>query len=237
MHPIYRQIAGQRRDRYKRAILDSGASFYMPLDEPSGGIVNDISGNGAVGTVNGGTLSYTGCPIIGSQTPCPYFSGAAGQYITSPSSSFVHPTGSFTLLIHAYMLDTNPHEFMCKGTVEFAGSPSGTDWELGYVGGFTYLQFYTGSGSATYNTASLGINRWVQYIARFTAGSEYAIFQNGVKSSTSTANASVGSSTGQLKISGITYRHNGFAAHAAYFPKALSDGQCQDLYRISEGAM
>lgn len=236
MHPIYRQLACQRRDRYKRVILESGASFYMPLTETSGTMVTDLA-NGGVGTVNGGTLSYTGCPIVGSNSPCPYFSGAAGQYITMPSSSFVHPTGSFTLLIHAYMLDTNPHEFMCKGTVEFAGAPSGTDWELGYVGGFTYLQFYTGSGSATYNTASLGINRWVQYIARFTAGSEYAIFQNGVKSSTSTANASVGTSTGQLKISGITYRHNGFLAHAAYFPKALSDGQCQDLYRISEGAM
>jgi len=234
MLQFHDKLARQNRGRYKQLILEDGASFYAPLNETSGTFIADISGY-AVGTLNGGTLSYTSCPA-GLGTPAAYFAGSANHNITFPTSTLIHPTGSFTLECWAYMLDTNPHEFICKGTTEFAGAGSGTDFELGYVGGSTYLQFYPGSGTATYSTASPGINMWVHYMARWTSGSEFAIFQNGVKSSTSTAIATIGSSSGNLKLSGVTYRQNGYLAHCAIYQKPLSDGQCLNHYRVALGA-
>jgi len=236
MLQFHDKLARQNRGRYKQLILEDGASFYAPLNETSGTFIADISGNGAVGTLNGGTLSYIGCPA-GLGTPAAYFANTAGHNVTFPTSTAIHPSGSFTLECWAYMLDTNPHEFMCKGTTEFAGAPSGTDFELGYVGGSTYLQFYTGSGAATFSTASPGINLWVHYMARWISSTEYAIFQNGVKASTTSSVAStIGSSSGNLKLSGVTYRTIGYLAHCAIYQKPLSDGQCLNHYRVALGA-
>ncbi len=235
MLPLYDKLARQNRDRYKRVILEDGATFYAPLDETYGTSIVDRA-NGAVGTLNGGTLSYTGCPAErGSKAV--YFANTAGHNITFPTSTNIHPTGSFTLECWAYMLDTNPHEFICKGTQEFNGAGSGTDFELGYVGGSTYLQFYTGSASISYSQSSPAINGWHHYIARFTSGSELVFFFDSVKQTAqNTVATAIEASTGNLKISGVTYRQNGYLAHCAIYHKPLSDGQCQNHYRIAVGA-
>lgn len=229
-------ITTEARRKYERLLIADGATACFPLRETSGGFVSDIV-NGNQGTVTGGALGYTRSPVANSSDPAVYFSGAAGQVINVPTATSLHPTESFTLECWALMLDTNPHEFICKGSTEFAGAPSGTDFELGYVGGLIYLQFFSGATGFSYNKTSPSINSWHHYIARFTSGSDAKFFFDGVgQAGKATALTSIGPSTGNFKISGATYRQNGYISYATIFQKALPDDQCINHYNVSAGA-
>lgn len=229
-------ITTQARRKYERLLIADGATACFPLRETSGGFVSDIIG-GNQGTVTGGVLGHTKSPVANSSDPAIYFSGAAGQVINVPTSTSLHPPGSFTLECWALMLDTNPHEFICKGTVEFAGAGAGTDFEFGFVGGSIYLQFYTGSVSVTYSQSAPSQNVWHHYIARFNSGVDLVFFFDGVKQTVqSTVTTAIEASTGNFKISGVTYRHNGYISYATMFQKGLLDDQCINHYKVSSGA-
>lgn len=237
MLPIHEKVTRQRRGKYSKLILSDNPSFYAPLNERNGTDIIDVTSNRNNGTLAGGTLSRVGTPIVGENGTAIYFNGAASQKIDVPDTASVHPPGSFTIECWVYRLDTNPAEFMCKGTTEFAGAGAGTDFEMGHVGTSTYFQFRdSGGASNSHLRNSPAINTWNYYVARFTSGAFMELFINDVKSTKAISGTAIETSTGGMKISGTTYRLNGYICHAAMYQYALSDGQILNHYYTGIGA-
>lgn len=231
------KLARQRKNKYKNLILSDNPSFYAPLSDKSGTNILDITSNANNGTLAGGTLSHIGTPIVGENSSAVYFNGAASQKIDVPDVASVTPPGSFTIECWVNRLDTNPAEFMCKGTTEFAGAGAGTDFEMGHVGTSTYFQFRdSGGASNSHLRNSPAINTWNYYVARFTSGSLMELFINDVKTSKSISGTAIETSTGGMKISGTTYRLNGYICHTAMYQYALTDGQILNHYYTGVGA-
>ena len=104
---------------YSEKVLGYGPIAYWPLNEASGGVANDLIGNGFNGAYTGVTL---GQPGIGDGNSCPYFDGAndyCNFYSSLYASAFNTANGSYSAWVKVYnssiWTDGNNHQIISSG--------------------------------------------------------------------------------------------------------------------------
>lgn len=125
-----RMLSGAQGLTYAQVVLQDGPVAFWPLDETSGTVANDLSGNGYNGTYTGGfTLGLAGIPAGGTGAK---FNGTTG-YVVAP------------------LVTTAVASFTLEAWVNFDGATAlhGPFVENGNASG----GYSMGCGSGTYDTA------------------------------------------------------------------------------------
>ncbi len=207
----------------------SGLAGYWKLDEATGTVIHDFSGNGYNGTSTGNPVSVTG--EIGSALN---FNGS-GQYIDTGSNS-VTGTSPFTLSAWIETADFGRY----SGAVSIGASSLGQSAYIGVVaaaqagvsnsiGGGFYGSNY-GSGITT-------SNQWVQVVMTFSGGvgGTATIYVNGQSMIHQTYTPNLASTYRRIGRIGsdTAYDFHGSIDDVRIYNRALSAAEVSNLYRAS----
>ena len=148
----------------------NGLVGYWPLNEGSGSVARDLSGNGNNGTWSGtpaGTNStYYGSAKVG--TSAGYFLGSNSDYISIPTITLA---GDFTISAWIYPYQT-PNQFDM-----LFGSVSNPNNNLNFYN--QLYRLYTGSADAVIDGQPTPPNAWVQVIIT-RSGTGLTLYHNGI---------------------------------------------------------
>jgi hypothetical protein len=168
----------------------SALGAYWPHDEDSGGTLNDRSGNGNDGTVNGASQSQTGF----GQTTAYQFDGT-DDYIKVPDSATLDGSGGFTISMWIKPLDIKVNDWskriLHKEYSDVGGTQQDESWGWSYTGdGTEHLWFgerTNGSYGNSLNSGILSADTWYHMaVTRDGSDGSAALYQDGAQQETTT---------------------------------------------------
>jgi hypothetical protein len=207
---------------YTQKILSGVPSGYWPLDELSGTVANDRSGNALNGTYNGGfTLGETSIPAGGLST---LLNGTTG-YVQLPTLDNT-PGNIFTISgwFNTANIGAQQNIFTIGTTAANAGASL-------FIGADGYIQSLI-TGGTNILGASIATASW--YYAAFVCdGTTLSLYLNGVLQATATA-----STTPNIPAIGINQLgadsggsfFDGYLAQCAYYNTALTAAELLAIY-------
>jgi len=187
----------------------------------SGSTVNDISGNGYNGTIQGN-------PTYSSSNNGYMIFDGYGDYITS---SFTQPAGARAFGMWIYYTSTS--------------QPAGEGYQLQGIqaaNGYTYqgiqdggnLYFYIGTGTGGTISHQLSSGQWYYQVITFD-GSSYAIYVNGSLIQSGSASPGTTGSTFQASAINGNYRLYGYGSEWQFYGQNLTAAEVQQNFNAGRG--
>ena len=187
----------------------------------SGSTVNDISGNGYNGTIQGN-------PTYSSSNNGYMIFDGYGDYITS---SLTQPAGARAFGMWVYYSS--------------ATQPAGEGFQLQGVqagGGYTYqgiqnggnVYFYIGTGTGGPTSHQLSSGQWYYQVLTFD-GSNYAIYVNGSLIQSGSASSGTTSSTFQAGAINANHRLYGYGSEWQFYGQNLTSAEVQQNFNAGRG--
>ena len=209
-----------------------GMVFYARLDEGTGTIINDVTGNCPPGSITGATW------VTGTSGTALQFDGIDDFVnIGTPTALSIGGTNNYTLLadvIRGTSTDTNLH---ILGKMHIGGASR--QWALfGYGSIAKSYKSTDGRGSNIYiapGTSTLSTTAWSNLCTRFTYGSSLEIIVNNVLEgitstfSDATYNGTASVTMGMTQDS--TYKFIGTVDNPRIFNRAITDGEKADIQK------
>jgi hypothetical protein len=197
-------------------VLGDNPVVYYPLNETSGTVATDISGN-AVNGVYGSSVGLGGPKLLSADTgDSAVFngstSGAAADYIQVPASSVLKATTAVT--VEAWVnLTASPFNTYIYVLQESPATTGNAPYMLSVFGGQVVGRIYTGSaGTALSSEATLALGKPYHLVLTYD-GAKMSLYINGALDSTTPVKGTLGSyGTGDLGIG-----HQDAAGQSAVF--------------------
>ena len=187
----------------------------------SGSTVNDISGNGYNGTIQGN-------PTYSSSNNGYMIFDGYGDYI---SSSFTAPAGARAFGMWVYYSSTT--------------QPAGESFQLQGIqagGGYTYqgikdggnVYFYIGTGTGGEISHQLSSGQWYYQVLTFD-GSSYAVYVNGSLIQSGSASSGTTSTTFQAAAINVNHRLYGYGSEWQFYGQNLTSAEVQQNFNAGRG--
>jgi hypothetical protein len=180
---------------YSSTILGDGPIAYFRMDEASGTVAHDLTGNGHNATLVGGiTLGAAGALSgSGDSDTAMLFNGSTGYLNINSTAINTTGWGGMTLESWVYLtslptyytrLIANDYPGASNKGVEFIIAPASDG-----SGGYFDIGLGTSFTGTSYGTHALSINTWYHLVGVF-SGNTLTVYVNGVNSGSSTASGS-----------------------------------------------
>jgi hypothetical protein len=229
---------------YASTILGDGPALYARLDDPSGSVAADSSGNGTNARYTVGVSVNQPGALRNDPDGAVLLDGSTG-YISVPNTATLNPTGAIS--VEAWVkwtaTPTSVQDIIYKGD---SATVAGASFSLAYIPGCAGcgLGFYSYIGNA-YTCACQGSalpgGQWFHLVGTRTAGGQLAFYVNGslvaaATDSGGTLNTvpqgiAIGAS-GSGSLSSL-YPVNGTLDEAAVYPVALTAAQVTTHYHAA----
>jgi hypothetical protein len=216
-------------NNYSARVLANQPRAYYRLDESSGTTMNDSSGNGYNGTLNGGyALSQPGL-ITGDADTCIQLTSGTG-YVDVPAGLSLNGLGAFTIEAWGYITGGS-----ATGRIVASDRPStnhaGFEMALGTGGNYALASLSGTSYQCNFTAPSL--NTRYHYVFTFD-GSNLKVYINGANASTVAATGTLDATANHINIgrnpSSGTDFFTGYVDEVAIYKYALSAAQISDHY-------
>jgi hypothetical protein len=227
---------------YKAHVLADSPLGYYRLNESSGTVAHDSSGNGNNGTIAASGVSYSQVGLLqGDLDTSLAFTTSSGR-VALPTAFNLNGSNAFSVEYWIKPTNANPG----AGNFEYIGwGPASNGAHTGYAlllaGGasFNSLEFQVGNGTA-HSTAifsNSGIaNGSVYYVAGTYDGTTLKVFLNGVQKATATvAGPMSNSGTPSIDIATASF-FAGTIDEAALYQSVLSQARITDHYNAGIAA-
>ena len=219
-----------RRSKWKKNLV----GLWL-MNEGSGNIVQDLSGNGNILTESGGVV-WT----AGKFGPASRF-GGDNEYYTAPDSSSLDITGALTIVMwmRADSLVGDDAGLISKSAdiVKYFSTNVNKSYEIGVLNNTIYFQVSNGSASDLASVAFAGYldGQWHQIVAVFDPLVRCELYIDNVLVNADGALvvAAIQNLASVLDIGGYTTTYNlsGDIDHILLYNRALSARERQQLYR------
>jgi Concanavalin A-like lectin/glucanases superfamily/Fibronectin type III domain len=226
---------------YASTVLGDGPALYERLDDPSGGVAADSSGNGTNARYAGGVSLNQPGALRNDPDGAVLLDGSTG-YVSVPNASTLNLTGAISVEAWVKWTATasSVQDIIYKGD---SASVAGASFSLAYIPGCAGcgLGLYSYIGNAytcACQSGALPGGQWFHLVGTRTAGGQLAFYVNG--SLVATASDSGGAlntvpqgiaigASGSGSASSL-YPVNGTLDEAAVYPVALTPTQISSHY-------
>ncbi len=215
-----------------KAPSNLGLVGYWPLDDASGVIASDSSGNGNTGTITGASWAS------GKRGKALDFNGT-DQHVSVTASSVLNPTTALT--VSAWIKpDAVDNEW--GPVVESGGNlNSGTGYFFGYYTASNSFIFEVGDGSYDSVSVLLPVGQWYHVVGTYSASGNLYLYVNGVQVGThSHTVASISYDSNPFTIGKLAYccatghHFDGQIDDVRVYNRALSAADVATLYRSGQ---
>lgn len=200
----------------------AGLVGYWPMDEGSGNVAYDSSGNGDNGTWNGSTTNgtYYSGGIVGSYAGD--FNGS-NDYVNAGAPSILSPP-NFTVSLWIY-----PESFANYSVLVQDGNSSG--WAFVFLSSSAHLRLAGLTGGWSISGNGLPLNTWSFVTATYSAGTGM-LYQNGIQT-TSGSSGTIGVPNGSFSV-GDSYNgsesSDGLIDDVRIYSRAISPAEVMAIY-------
>jgi Concanavalin A-like lectin/glucanases superfamily/Fibronectin type III domain len=229
---------------YASTVLGDGPAFYARLDDPSGSLAADSSGNGSHARYVGGvSLNQPGA--LGSDPDGAVTLDGSTGYVSVPNTSSLNLTGAIS--VEAWVkwtaTPTGAQDIIYRGD---SATVAGTSFSLAYIPGCggCGLGFYSYIGNAytcACQSSALPAGQWFHLVGTRAAGGQLAFYVNGSQVATASDSGGALNTVPQgiaigASGSGTTsslYPVNGTLDEVAVYPQALTATQVSTHYHAA----
>lgn len=225
-----KMMATRPANGYSAEVLADSPIGYWRLDETSGTLLADSSGNGRHGTYIGNPSLGNPGAVAGGTAPLLVNNGGngTGQYGVVPHHASLDPSGAFTLECWV-----NPVSYQSQSGLIYKFSNGTRAWDWKMVGGgvnsiIIQINDTTAGPTASCSTeAPLGV--WTHLVVVFTPNTNVRFYVNGIFTNQVSYPHSMFAGTSEVRLgfgwsptAPSAYGLNGFIDECAIYPSALS---------------
>lgn len=216
---------GTATSAYATAVLADGPTAYYRLDEASGAVAGDSSGNAHDGTYVGGVTLGTAGSLSGDADTAVTLDGSSG-YISIPHVAAFDLTGNLTLECLVFVTSRAVYQMMITNALGNGGTTNTFEFRIDLTTGLPVLTQATTTYSQVWGTLPVPLSQWV-HLAVTKSGTTIQHYLNGATNGSGTITGAVTTHTQPLRLgwrddAAGSQALNGRLDEAAIYPTALS---------------